>query len=239
MKDLIDIHAHIVPGIDDGSKSNRESVEMLRLAYEAGLGMVIATPHYSKGFCDYTTEDVRTYCRALEKYAIQHIDPHFRVFAGQEIYYNEKSLGMIQRGEVIPLADSNYILLEFEPTISYSAMFQGLREIAMTPYYPVLAHVERYDCLREKGRIEELRSLGVMLQMNYAHIGGNWFDADAKWCRQALKAGYIDILGTDMHNATDRGPRMEEALSWMEKHLNEEYIEALTKGNAQIIIGNR
>ena len=236
---FIDIHAHIIPGIDDGSGSNKESVAMLLQAYDAGIDTIIATPHYSKGFCDYKVEEIYKYCNALEKFARKHIYPEFRVFPGQEIYYNEHSLEMIRSGEVISLAGSNYILLEFAPEITYSALFQALREIAMTPYYPVLAHMERYTCLREKGRVEELIHLGVMLQMNYAHIGGKWFDADVKWCRQMLKAGYVDILSTDMHNCTDRGPRMVEALDWMKKHLDEAYIEQITSANAQVIIGQK
>lgn len=233
----VDIHAHIIPGIDDGSASNRESVEMLMEAYAAGITTVVATSHYSKGFCDYASEDIGIYCKALEKYAKEHIAPEFRVLPGMEIYYNEKSLEMIQNGQVIPLAGSKYILLEFSPEITYNAMFQGLREIAMSPYFPVLAHVERYQCLREAGKIEELRNIGVMLQMNYSHVGGKWYDATTKWCRKCLKAGLIDVLSTDMHNSTDRGPRMEEALAWMHKHLEQEYIEELTSLNALAIVG--
>ena len=233
----IDMHAHIIPGIDDGSKDNRESVEMLKQAHAAGIRTVIATPHYSKGFCDYKVSEIFRYCNALEKFAKKHIDPEFRICPGQEIYYNGHSLEMIQKGEVISLAESNYILLEFDPDITYSALFQGLREIAMTPYYPVLAHMERYRCLREKDRVEELIHLGVMLQMNYAHIGGKWYDSDTIWCRQMLKAGYVDILSTDMHNSTDKGPRMEEALIWIKKHLDEEYAAQITYTNAQMIIG--
>lgn len=232
----IDIHTHIIPGIDDGSKSNKESVEMLRQAYAAGITTLIATPHFSKGFCDYDTEDVRRYCKALEKYAREKVCAEFRVYPGQEIFYNEKSLGMLQSGDVIALADTNYILLEFAPDVTYIVMFQALREIAMTAYFPVLAHVERYRCLREAGRMEELRQLGVMMQMNYAHIGGKWHDATTRWCRQMLKEGLIDLLGTDMHNSTDRGLRMEHALAWMEKHLDEDYITELMWQNAQTII---
>lgn len=234
---FIDIHAHLVPGVDDGSKSNKETVEMVKLAFQAGITTMIATPHYSKGFQDYETDDIKKYCRALEKFVQKNVSPDFRIYAGQEIFYSERSLEMIQSGEVISLADSQYILLEFAPEVTYSLLYQALREIAMTPYYPVLAHVERYVCLRDVERIEELKNLGVMLQMNYAHIGGSWFDADTKWCRQMLKAGYIDILSTDMHNSTDKGPRMEEAMKWLRKHLTEEYLDRITCRNAQIILG--
>lgn len=233
----VDIHAHIIPGIDDGSKDNKESVEMLRKAYEAGITTIVATPHFSKGFCDYKTEDVRRYCKALEKYARKNICPDFCVFPGQEIFYNEKSLEMMKSGEVISLADTKYILLEFSPDITYTALYGALREIAMTTFFPVLAHVERYDCLREDGLIEELRQLGVLLQMNYAHVAGKWYDANAKWCKRMLLDGMIDIMSTDMHNGTDRGPRIEKAMEWMQKHLDEEYIEEITSTNARNILG--
>lgn len=237
MKEFIDIHAHIIPKIDDGSTSNRETVEMLRQAYEAGISTVIATPHYSKGFCHYMPDDVKKYCRALERHAQQHIAPEFRIFAGQEILYNEHSLEKIQKGKVIPLADSSYILLEFEPNIPYFDMFRALREIAMSAYYPVLAHVERYVCLREKGKVAEIKNLGVMIQMNYAHVDGKWHDKNVQWCRQTLKEGLVDLMGTDMHDSKERGPRIEGALKWMYKHLDEEYVNGLTSLNAKLIIG--
>ena len=118
----IDIHAHIVPDVDDGAKDNCESLEMLKQAYEAGITTVIATPHYSKGFKTYTLEDIKRYCKTLEKHAQEQICPEFKVYTGQEIFYNAKSLETIQSGGVISLADSNYILLEFSPEISYSAL---------------------------------------------------------------------------------------------------------------------
>lgn len=235
----IDIHAHIIPGIDDGPKNNRESVEMLKAAYESGITSIIATPHYSKGFCDYSVEDVKKYCRALDKYAKANISPTFHVYAGQEIFYNEKSLEMIKSGQVLPLADSQYILLEFEPGVAYQTLYQALREIAMSPYFPVLAHIERYRCLREQDRVDELHQLGVMLQMNYAHINGKVFDTDAKWCRKMLKQGLVDILSTDMHDTGERGVRMEQAFAWMKKNLDEEYLEELTSLNAKAILKQR
>lgn len=236
MKGYIDVHAHIIPGIDDGSKSNAETLAMLGQAYEAGIRTVIATPHFSKGFCHYEKEDVQKYCKALEKYVKQHIAPDFRIFIGQEILYNEHSLEQIQKGQVIPLAGSRYILLEFEPNIPYMEMFRALREIAMTAYYPVLAHVERYVCLREKGRVEEIKNLGVQIQMNYAHVDGKWHDKNVQWCRKALKAGLVDMMGTDMHDAVEKGPRVEKAVEWMQKNLDVEYIEEITALRAKRIL---
>jgi len=234
---FIDIHTHIVPGVDDGSKSNKESVDMLKKAYEAGITTIIATPHFSKGFHDYNTNDIKRYCKAIEKYAREHIFAGFRVLPGQEIFYNDRSLAMIRSGEVLPLGDTNYILIEFAPDISYNALYQALREVTMTAFFPVLAHIEIYDCLKEKGCLDELKELGVLMQMNYYHLGGKFFDETTKWCKWLLKYGYVDILSTDMHNSSDKGPRMEKALSWMEKFLDDDYMEELTYGNAERIMG--
>lgn len=209
---------------------------MLKEAYASGITAVIATPHFSKGFCHYDRDDVQKYCRALDKYAKQHIAPDFCVFAGQEILYNEHSLEQIQKGQVISLAGSKYILLEFQPNIPYTEMFRALREIAMTAYYPVLAHVERYVCLREKGKVEEIRNLGVQIQMNYAHVDGKWHDKNVQWCRKTLKAGLVDMMGTDMHDAVEKGPHMEKTLEWMQKNLDAEYIEEITTLNAKRIL---
>ncbi len=233
----VDIHAHIIPGIDDGSKNNEESVAMLKQAYAAGITTVVATPHLFKGFSDYRNEDIRKYCKALEKHAKKHIAPEFRIVSGQEIFYREQSLEWIRQGKVLPIGESNYILIEFEPGIRYSAMFQALREVTMTSFFPILAHIEVYDCLREKGRVEEVRALGVLMQMNYYHIGGKWHDKTAMWCRSMLKQGMVDMLGTDMHNKTDRGPRTEKALAWIHKSLDEEYVEELTFRNASRLLG--
>ncbi len=232
----VDIHAHLVAKLDDGAKSNRESVEMLRQAYEAGVTTVIATPHLAKGFKKYDSEEIYKYCRALEKYARKNISEDIRVYPGQEIQFNEKSMEMIRNNQVISLADGQFILVEFEPTVAYNQLYRALREIAMTAYYPVLAHVERYECLRNMEYVEELRQLGVMLQMNYSSIARRSFDRNVRWCRRMLENGYIDVMGTDMHNAEDRGPRMTAALRWMNKHLETEYFNQITEQNALMMI---
>lgn len=235
---MIDVHCHVLPGIDDGSSSNKESVEMIKMAWEQGVTSLIATPHFSKGFTDYEYEEVKKYCKALERYVQKHISPDFHIYTGQEININEYSLSRIHSGEIITLAESNYILIEFEPDVTFHSMYAALHEIAMTPYFPVLAHFERYRVLREKGRMEELADLGILMQMNCGSIIGNQFDKNVKWCRRMLSEGVVHLLGTDMHNCGERGPRIEEAFAWMEKNLDDDYIEEITVLNAQNIIAH-
>jgi len=229
----IDIHSHILFGIDDGSQSYEESVQMMHKAYGEGFSTIIATPHFSKGFREYRCEFVASQCEMLSNYAKDNIADDFNVLLGQEIFFNEASLRKIQKGEVISLANSPYILLEFSPSITYPALLRALREVEMSPYQIILAHVERYTCLQDFNKIAELKDRGILMQMNYAALCDKWYQASSIWSKNCLKKGYIDFMGTDMHDIDFRSSKAEEALQWMKRNLTEAYIQKITYENAK------
>ncbi len=229
----IDVHAHIIPGMDDGPKTIEESIQMLQKAYEEGFTTVIATPHCSKGFRGYSSDDVIYHCNLLDQYAKQKLSSEFQVLPGQEVYYSEESLQLIRSEKIVPLAKSKYVLLEFETNIPYSQLLRGLREVSMSPYAVVLAHIERYACLQEFKNLKEIREMGVLTQMNYSDIGGKWYQPNTTWCRNCLKKGYVDFLGTDVHDAFTRTSKLTPALKWMQKKLDSNYIQNLVNLNAK------
>ena len=83
------MHCHILPGLDDGSKSEQESVQMLKLAKKQGIRGLIATPHYSPSYRKSTPVQIRELCKELEERAQELVDPGFRIYPGQEIFYSE------------------------------------------------------------------------------------------------------------------------------------------------------
>lgn len=109
------------------------------------------------------------------------------------------------------MADSRYVLVEFRPGDNFIKLSRAVRELVSAGYLPIVAHVERYDCLREKGRTAELIGLGAYLQMNAGSVLGGIFDKDARWCREEITGGRIHFIGTDMHNTGERSPRMLDA----------------------------
>lgn len=231
MIQMIDIHAHVLPGVDDGSQNMEESVKLLELAASQGFVGVIATPHYSrqsfrKGMGELACE--------LQK-EIQKVIPDFQVWLGQETFYHEELTGRLNEGMALPLAGSRYVLVEFDPGVSYRKLYRGLRRIKDSGWSPILAHMERYGCLREKG-VEELLSCGCKLQMNYESLAGYWYDAEVRWCRGQIKEGYIHLLGTDMHRLDYRPPETGRAMKWLEKHISPEYIEHMVYLNPLHII---
>lgn len=230
---IIDVHAHVIPGVDDGSRSMDESIHMLHMAAEQGIKAVIATPHYSRhrvlAKLKEQTEKIQV--------EICKTHPEFQIYPGQETFYHNELTQRLKAGEAYTMAESNYVLVEFMPQVPYETLFQGIRRLVLGGYYPILAHMERYGCLRRSG-VSELLSIGCKLQMNYDSLQGHWFSPEVRWCRKQVESGVIHLLGTDMHRSDHRPPEIREALKWLDGHVEEEYIQRLVYKNPMHIIQN-
>ena len=210
-KGWVDIHAHILPGVDDGASDWEETGEMLCKAHKQGITHIIATPHYVSG---QDTKRLREMMKRLKETAFS-ISENMMVSLGQEVQYFEELPSFLEQGKVLTLAGSRYVLVEFLPGDGYMRLFRAVRRLVQSSYLPVIAHVERYDCLKEKGRTKELARCGAYLQMNAGSLGGGLFDRRAAWCRKEILRGNIHFIATDMHGAVIRPPELEEAVRWM------------------------
>lgn len=229
---IIDIHAHILPGVDDGSRDLKESLEMIRMAAAQGVTGIIATPHgpgrkepeiLLKGM-QILREEVKRSC------------PDVQIALGQELLYGEELAQELKSGRALTLAGSRYVLVEFPLAVPYRELERGMRKVAFSGYQPVLAHMERYACLREERCLRDLCGSGYWLQMNYESLCGPWYRADVRWCRRQVEEGRIQVLGSDMHRADWRPPRIQEALRWLEGHVRPGLLEAMTWKNPMEVI---
>ena len=230
--DRIDIHAHILPGVDDGARTMEEAVELAVMAAEQGIQTVIATPHYSR---QGRQNDYGIIAEETEREIKKKI-PEFTIFLGQELYYHEELEDRLLSGQALSLAGTEYILVEFDVNISYTQLKRAVRSLSGSGYIPILAHVERYACLRKEGLLEEIHRLGALFQMNYESLDGRWYDREVRWCRKQIKDRYIDFLSTDMHRTDYRAPAIKGALSWLESHIDEGYAAELVRKNAMKIL---
>lgn len=219
---IIDIHTHILPGVDDGAQNMETSMEMLRESYRQGVRAVIATPHYVPHHWKTEPEQIKNLLEKMVKEVKKERLP-LQLYPGQEIQYFDGMAEMLQAGKLLTLAGSRYVLTEFLPLSPWSQIRGAVRKLTLAGYKPVLAHVERYQCLREPGHLEEVRNEGAYLQMNYGSLTdtGHFWNlrerADCSWCRRTLLAGHIHFLGTDMHGIHHRVPNSEQALAWIQK----------------------
>ena len=232
---LADIHSHILPGIDDGSRTTEESIELIGLAYEQGFRTFTATSHYSRR---HDNPDIESMTAELNE-AVHKRYPDVMIYPGHETFYHEELPERIDIGQARCLNGSSYVLVEFDLGTGFGDIMRGLRRISEHGYTPVLAHFERYAALREGDRAEEIKSLGAVMQMNYECIrDGRLFDRDVKWCRKQVERGVTDLLGTDMHRTDYRPPDTVNAQQWLRRKTDSDSFDILTRRNALHILRN-
>lgn len=229
---IIDIHAHVLPDVDDGAVGWEECRQMLAMAYAQGIRTMIATPHYS---VHQDMDKIRIKAEQAAKEAAQ-IAADFQVYLGQEVMYFESMTEHLKEGKIFTMAGSQYVLVEFMPDVAYTAIYQAVRKIFMVGYHPIIAHVERYITLRKEEHLQELVNTGCHLQMNYRSLEGNVFDARARWCRKQVQSGLIYAMGTDAHHATHRTPVIAKSLRWLNAHVEAEYVADMTGRHAREIL---
>lgn len=209
----VDIHAHILPYTDDGASDWAETKEMLCMARRQGISHIIATPHYRPG---QDTGKLRAMTERLQETA-DTVSEGITISLGQEILYFEELPLFLEQGKALTLSGSRYVLVEFRPGASYLRLFRAVRCLVQACFLPVIAHAERYECLIEKGKTEELARCGAYLQVNAASLKGGILDRRAAWCRREILGGNIHFLATDMHGALKRPPETEGAAAWLKK----------------------
>lgn len=227
----LDIHTHILPGIDDGSRNIEMTKAMLQAEYEQGVRTIIATPHNYPKEPRQENEKVLELCAQVDALA-QQIDKDFHVLAGNEVFYREGILRGIEDGNILTMADSRYILLEFHPNASWSQVNKGVREIVEGGYAPIVAHVERVGTLvRHLERIDELIGMGAYIQSNCESMMGGRFDKGSRRQRELIKNGMIHFLGSDCHNMGERAPVMDDCVKKLYKYLPQEAVDRLVYQN--------
>lgn len=230
VKDYIDIHTHILPGVDDGSSSIEITMDMVKTAYEEGIRKMIATPHYHIGHHHKSAETLRKIYETTRE-TIEERYPDFELYLGNELFYSDGIIEKVEQGKALSLAGSRYVLLEFRVDESYRIIYAGVTGFLRARYIPVIAHVERYkNIMSDKKHLEELRSAGALLQMNLSSV---------KKHQKLVKEGLIDILGTDCHDNERRAPEMKEALQNLSTICTQEEISKLLVNTPELILKNK
>lgn len=232
---LIDIHAHILYGVDDGARTLEEACRMVKRARAEGIGAIVVTPHYSRrrGVKGYAERFAELKAVVSERF------PDLQLYLGQETYYHEELPECLKEGKALTMAESDYVLVEFDPKVSFQAVSDAVRQFLTFRYVPIIAHVERYECLRDEKKLKEICMDGCLLQMNYESIAGHWFSPDVRWCRKQIKEGRIHFLATDMHRIHYRPPEIKPALEWLKKHADQEQVRRMVYENPLRMINNK
>lgn len=233
MAGFCDIHTHVLPGVDDGAKNWDICLEMIDRAWEGGVRQIIATPHYLPWQKkENKPEQLIWLCKEAEDKARKELGHPIRIYPGQEIYYHADLEEKLRRGEILTLAGSRYILVECALEIPYRELLQAVMRLRAQSYQPILAHVERYNCLRNPEHLQSIREAGAMLQINVQSVNGGLLDKDTRWCKKQLLDGQIHFIASDMHNLSTRPPMSFEKLQWIGRKLDRDYQKEILQDNA-------
>ncbi len=197
---FIDIHNHILPGIDDGAKTITESIELIKGFGEFGVRNFICTPHIME---NYYPNDPATIASSLSllknELQIKGMD-QVRIAAAAEHMIDSGFEKLVETKKAMPLS-GNYILIEMsylQPSINFDAALEILKEKG---YFPILAHPERYVYFHNKpGAYKKLKEKGLLFQTNLLSFGDYYGKEVKKTSYKLLNQGQIDFLASDVHN---------------------------------------
>lgn len=231
---MIDIHTHLLFGVDDGPATIEESIEMLKRAKEQGIDAMILTPHYRHGMFSYPNEQIKENFAALYAPAKNlGID----LYLGTEHHVNSMMLEYIQTGRVRTLANTHYVLAEYKHDTEFEYIAKSVQDLLRNGYIPIIAHVERYMCMYEDlDRIDWLRDLGAMIQVNANAILGQEGFRVKGFTKKLLKYGCIDFVASDSHDLKKRVNNMGKCRDYLYKKYDERYVDKLFEKNAMEIL---
>ena len=209
---MIDLHCHILPGVDDGAASEEESCMMARLAVESGVTAVAATPHCNVPglFRNHSPESLRRRVSHLQELLREHQIP-LKLYTGMEVYVTPEVPRLIRQGKLLPLAGSRYLLVEFgfdEPRRFAEQMLEAIRKEGLTP---VVAHPERYRFVQaERECLLRWMDEGYVLQINKGSLFGMFGRGAARVANWCLGEGCLHLIGSDAHSPFRRTTRLED-----------------------------
>jgi len=233
-----DLHTHILFNIDDGSNSIEESITILKKMEHLGITDVMLTPHYienSKYNCN--NKEKKELLDTLKKRAKEE-NISINLYLGNEVFFTESFIELIEKKEISTLNGSKYLLMEFPMGPVYNSTSLVISEVISKGYNPILAHPERYPRFQEHPQIaEEYLRMGVHLQGNFTSLFGKYGKKSEKTLIYLLKKKQISFLGSDVHH----DPKFN--IKKLEKKLlkitrDKKYVEDLLNNNFDKVINN-
>ena len=230
---MIDIHSHILPGVDDGSQSIDESLDMIQMAAECGVRVITATPHCNipDTYENYAGTQMNRRYAALKE-AVEVSDTRIKLIRGMEVYATEDLPELLDRKKVWTLNGTRNLLMEFSFDEDPDFCFRILREVRKRGITPVIAHPERYFFVQDNPGIAfRWCTEGAVLQLNKGSVTGSFGPAEERTSERLIRHNLAACIASDAHSNLSRTPDMREARSILAAVFGDDYAELLTEGN--------
>ncbi len=231
---MIDIHSHILPNIDDGSRSLNETIHILKEAQKAGFTKIISTSHYIDGYYE-ANEEQRTKLLKEIKENFQGIE----LYLGNEIYITNQMTDLLSEKKASTINNSKYVLFELPMNTKAMDVKEVVFRLMEKGYVPIIAHPERYEYVKENIEyVRELADMGVLFQSNYGSSIGMYGKKAQKTQKKLLEEGLIQFFGSDVHTVEQIYTKMPKILKKLRKIISEEELEQISTVNPQKVLNN-
>ncbi len=209
---MIDLHSHILFGIDDGSPDLATSLAMARMALDDGIKVMACTPHFLPGLYDTEVADVRVRVNALSQ-ALSEQSLDLILVPGGDVHVRPDLVKAIATQRVLTLNDSRYILLEPPHVIMPLRLEDLIFSLVAAGYVPVITHPERLAWIEHNyAALARMVMAGAWLQITAGSMTGRFGGRAQYWTQKLLQDGLVHIMATDAHNLGSRPPRLAHAI---------------------------
>jgi protein-tyrosine phosphatase len=235
---LIDLHSHLLPGFDDGSKDLAMSLAMARMAASDGISTIACTPHILPGVYNNSGPAVRQAVARLEE-SIAEAGIPVSLVTGADVHIAPDLDVQLRDGRALTLNDSRYLLLEPPHHVLPPRLEDLIFGLQAAGYIPILTHPERLSWL--EGHYELIRRLvssSVLMQITAGSVMGRFGRRPRYWAERMLDEGLCHLLATDAHNIEQRAPRMAEARDAVAQRLGDDEAINLVLRRPQGILNN-
>lgn len=233
----VDLHAHILPGLDDGPATLEESLDLLRLLVQDGVGTVVATPHVAPGFFwPYDPARLADQVAQLQAAAAE-AALNLEIVSGAEIYLSPELVPLAGEGRLPTLGASPYLLVELPRREVPFWTFETLIKLQRAGYRPILAHPELNGGIRADADLpRDLARQGILLQVDASSLTGGWGSETAAFARRLLQTGLAQMVASDAHAVKRRPPELTSACSLLRRDLDESAVRRLFCETPQAVL---
>ena len=236
---MIDFHSHILPNIDDGSRSIEETFNLIKEAKEVGFEGIVLTSHYIEGYYETDVPERDVWVNAIkENLNTKGID--IDLYLGNEIYISENMMDLLINNKASTINNTCYVLFEMPLDVEPMNLYNVIYSLQENKLIPVLAHPERYKFVqKEPELIYDLIEKGVLMQANYGSILGQYGESAQMIVRKFFENNMIHFLGSDVHRQNTIYKNIPRALEAISEIIGEEKLRELTTTNPKLALNNK
>lgn len=235
---MLDLHCHILPGIDDGAPDLATALEMARIAIADGIGHIACTPHIYPGMYENDAHGIRA---AVASFQVE-LDRHglaLVLHEGADVHLAPDVLDGLARGRIPTLAGSRYVLLEPPHHVAPPRFLDSVFQLLVAGYVPLVTHPERLSWIEDHyPMFQELVRIGCWMQLTSGSVTGRFGRRPRYWAERMLDDRLVHVLATDSHDARRRPPLLAEGRSAVARRVGEAEASDMVLARPQGIVDN-